>query len=204
MIVGFNRARVSNAQAARDHLDRWKTELRELSTPSEAFAGLTEDGEIVMMVRFSTEEEAAAHIASPEQQAQWSALKAFLASPPTPFSGDDVEIRGDEPADDVGFVQVMTGRTTDRAALEAGEREMTDSLQDRMREVHPAWRRSIRLWIDDEHLVEANLFTDEAGARRGEAAMGEDPELSAAFTKRSELLAEVEFLDLADPVVVAG
>jgi hypothetical protein len=111
----------------------------------------------------------------------------------------DVEILLNGGSDRAGFVQVMTGSAADRAAI---------AELDGLFSAHaPAWRPDVigglRAWLSPTDYVEVMYFTSEADARANEQR---DPpaEVAAHVATFQQLMSDVSYLDLAEPVLVAS
>lgn len=158
-------------------------------------SGVTDDGTAIVLVRFVDEDQARANSERPEQGEWWSETAALFAEEPTFRDTDDIVVWGDGGSDEAGFVQIMQGRTTDRARYqELGEQGMAT-----LSEVRPDVLGAYTAWTGDGNdYVEVIYFTNEAEARANEAAMGEreaPPEMQEMMT----LAGEISFLDLHEP-----
>src|SRR5204863_8070818 len=83
MFVQVIQGRVSDAGQARAQLDRWQTEL----APSSigwlgTTAGVTDDGTVVVLARFESEQAARQNSDRPEQSAWWEATAPLFTDPP--------------------------------------------------------------------------------------------------------------------------
>lgn len=158
--------------------------------------GATGDGRVVIGVRFASEADARANSERPEQGAWWAETAKLFDGEPAFFEGTDIDLVGLGTDDQAGFVQVMRGRG-DPATL----RGIDDEFAAVMERVHPALTALSRVWTGPDEYVEFVYFTDEAGARAGEQAMGQAPELAELLPRFEQLMADVEFFDLRDPVL---
>src|SRR5690349_340535 len=114
MFVQVIQGKVSDAAAARARLEQWKTEV----APGAigwlgSTAGVTEDGNLVVLARFESEEAARQNADRPEQTAWWEQTRQVFDGEPEfhDSSHVDVDLHGDP--DQARFVQVMQGRSTD-------------------------------------------------------------------------------------------
>jgi hypothetical protein len=106
---------VSDAGKARAALDRW---VEELAPGAEGWlgstAGVTDDGTLVALARFESEEAAMRNSERPEQGTWWEQQMATLFTGEPVFHNStavDADVYGDP--DEAGFVQVMQGRSKD-------------------------------------------------------------------------------------------
>ncbi|MGH9279405.1 MAG: hypothetical protein ACRD12_15030 [Acidimicrobiales bacterium] len=193
MFIQVIQGKTTNADGLRQQLDRWHQEL----APGAAgylgsTGGVADDGTVISLVRFETEEAARANSGRPEQGEWWNETAKF-------FDGDvvfrdcgDVDTTLAGGSDDAGFVQFMQGRVSDRARL----RELEEQLMPKMSEMRPDVIGSVRAW-DGDHYTEAIYFTSEEAARQGEASMsGEIPE---EFQEYMSLAEGLTYIDLKDP-----
>jgi hypothetical protein len=97
----------------------------------------------------------------------------------------------------VGFVQFITGKTTDRERMKATNRAMQDILRAERPEVLGA----TIAWHPDDRFTETVYFTSERDARAGESR--EFPGgVTGLFGQLMQLLSEVAFVDLRDPWLI--
>ncbi|MGA9746620.1 MAG: hypothetical protein WBQ50_04110 [Nocardioides sp.] len=177
--------------------DRW---IREVAPGAIGWLGgtfgFTDDGEMIAVVRFDSEESARDNAARPEQQAWWNEAEALYDGPVEFHDCSRVVMMMDGGSDEAGFVQVLRGRLDDPDALESGMREMETMLHDARPEILGA-----TFAIEpDGTFIETVSFTDEAAAREGESkampASGPEHDRLKAFW---ESIHDVEFKDLHQP-----
>ena len=158
-------------------------------------AGITPDGLLVALARFTSQETARANSERPEQ-GQWrESLAANLAGEASFFESADVDEDKLGDLDTAGFVQVMRGRVSDPAAA----RELLRVDPGVWAALRPDILGSLLISRDDGDYVMAVYFTSEAQAREAEK---QDPpaELVAQMEKLSALqVGEVTYFDLPDP-----
>ena len=107
-------------------------------------------------------------------------------------SSDTAEFLGGG-SNDAGFVQVMKSTGVDRAQL-----DRLDAQFEKFAKIRPDLIGGLRVWTGPDSCIEANYFTSEADARKGEQA--EMPaELQALMADFGQAMANTEFLDLTDP-----
>ena len=114
MFVQVIQGKVSDAAQVRAHLDKWVSEV----APGAigwlgSTGGVTEDGNLIALVRFESEEAAQQNSDRPEQGEWWETMASYFIDEPTFHNSTHVEV--DTPGDpaQAGFVQVMQGRTSD-------------------------------------------------------------------------------------------
>lgn len=114
MFVQVIRGHVSDAAQVRAQLDKWQSEV---APGAEGWlgstSGVTDDGEVVALVRFESEEAASQNSDRPEQGTWWQEMARLFIDEPVFHNSTSVEV--DTPGDpsQAGFVQVMQGRSSD-------------------------------------------------------------------------------------------
>lgn len=194
MFVQVIRAPVRDEEALVAALDRWETELR----PGAAgilgsTAGLTTDGEAVLVARFESEDAARRNSDRPEQRAWWAELEQALAGPARFFESAAVDVSMGGGSDDAGFVQVFWGRGDRNAA-----RSVMVQAEPVLRRERPDILGGFTVWLEDGRFVDVAYFRSEQEAREGEAR-----ELSeqgrAVFEQFGRVLAAEGYADLPKP-----
>jgi hypothetical protein len=195
MFVQVIQGHVSDAGKVHAQLEKW---MAKIGPRAEGWlgstSGVTDDGQLVAVVRFGSEEAAQRNSGLPEQGAWWDEMAALFTDEPVFHNSTWVEV--DTPGDpsQAGFVQVMQGRTSDpeRArelmASSAGWPEFRPDILGRLLVGHDidAWTMAI-------------YFTSEAAAREGEQK-ALPPDLEELMKELDALsLGEPGFLDLRDP-----
>lgn len=196
MFVQMFTGSVTDAEAVRAVLAGWPaTAGRDAVGWLGSTAGITEDGQLVGLARFTSQDAARTNSERLEQGQWWESLAANLDGEASFFeSGDVVEdIVGD--LDTAGFVQVMRGQVSDPAAA----RELARVDPGVWAGFRPDILGSVLMSRDDGEYAMAVYFTSEAEAREGERK--EPPaELAAQMEKMSALdVREVTYFDLRDP-----
>jgi hypothetical protein len=196
MFVQVIRGHVSDPAQVRERLDTW---LREVAPGAVGWlgstSGVTEDGQLVALARFDSEEAARRNSDRPEQSAWWRETATLFTDEPVFQDSTAVEV--DTPGDpsQAGFVQVMQGRSRD-----------LDRVRELMREDSTDWQSfrpeilgSLSVAHEGGAWTTASYFTSEAAAREGEQK--EMPAESQQVMKEMQSLSvgEPEFLDLRDP-----
>ncbi len=173
MFVQVIRAPVGDMASLDAALNRWDAELR----PGAAgflgsTAGLTTEGELVLVARFESDEAARRNSDRPEQAAWWAELEQALAGPASFFESSVVDVSMGGGSDDAGFVQVFWG---------SGDRDAARAV---MGEAEPILRRErpdivggFTVWSDDGRFIDVAYFRSEQEAPRrgGEGAVGGGP-----------------------------
>jgi hypothetical protein len=196
MFVQFIRATITDVEGLRSHLKRGRVEL----TPGVvgflgSTAGISTNGEFVVLARYDSAAACAASRARPESEAWWHDLEAFIDGAPVVKESERVSIliSGSDNAD---FVQIMEG-TGDPAALA--------ELDERFLEIAPTYRPDImggyRAYFDDDTWADITYFTSETEARAGESR--EMPvEVARLFEEFGRVAGIVAYHDLTEPLTV--
>jgi hypothetical protein len=189
MFVQVITGNVVDEDAMRRLMDRWDAELKPGAT---GYLGSTHgrsaQGPHYSVVRFASQEEAAANSARPEQ-GEWAAeLEKCFDGPITFRDFTDVMTFLEGGSDDAGFVQVIEGRCRDRARFEALMREFEQEAPT----ARPDVIGGLVAFAGDD-LVQVVYFRSEEAARAGEQAE------SSRAGELAELLSDIEFYDLRDP-----
>jgi hypothetical protein len=194
MFVQIIQGTVTDADALQRSVERWRKEIK----PGAhgylgSTGGVTPDGRGITIVRFESEADAQANSDRAEQGAWWNeASKAF---------GDDVTFHNCTEVqsilgggtDSAGFVQVLQGRTKDRAAM----RETAVAIQDELHALRPDILGVVIAFHGDGGFTQTIYFSSEEAARASEKAMQENPELSERL--RATLDGDLTFFDLLEP-----
>lgn len=196
MFVQVIQGKVSDVDRARARFDEWLTELSPgavgwLGTT----AGATEDGTLVVLARFESEEAAQQNGDRPEQTAWWEETSKVFADEPTFHNSTSVEV--DTPGDpaQAGFVQVMQGRSSDpERARELMANDPTD-----WQAFRPEILGTVNVGHESGAWTMAIYFTSEEAAREGERKEP-PPEMQEMMKEMDELtIGEPAFFDLKDP-----
>lgn len=194
MFVQVIRAPVGDSASLDAALNRWDDELRPGATGFlGSTAGLTADGEIVLVARFESEEAARRNSERPEQGAWWVELEQGLAGPAQFFESSAVDVSMGGGSDEAGFVQVFWGN---------GDRDAARAV---MAEAEPVLRRErpdilggFTVWAEDGRFVDVAYFRSEQEAREGEAKdLSEQGR--AVFEEFGRVLAAEGYADIPAP-----
>ena len=196
MFVQVFTGKVTDAEAVRAVFEGWRSGAgRDARGWLGSTAGVTDDGQLVALARFESQDAARANSERPEQGQWWESLAANLDGEASFFESSEVDedIVGD--LDRAGFVQVMTGKVSDPARA----RELANQDSGAWAGFRPDVLGSLMLGRDDGEYVMAIYFTSEAEAREGEKK--EPPaELAAQMQEMNALeVGETTYYDLRDP-----
>jgi hypothetical protein len=195
MFVQVIQGRIKDAGAFRKALDRWMDELKPGAEGwLGATAGVTDDGEFVSVVRFESEEAARRNSDRPEQTEWWNEFARNVEGEATFIDTSDVDLWQGGGSDDAGFVQIIQARVKDRVRY----RKMMEDTQDDMSKARPDVVGGITAWHGDR-FTDTVYFTSEAEARKGESQQNE--EFQAQMSEWNELVEDMRFTDLRDPIM---
>jgi hypothetical protein len=196
MFVQVIQGRVSDAGQVRAQLERWTAELASGSIGwLGTTAGVTDDGTLVALARFESEEAARQNSNRPEQSAWWEATAPLFTEEPVFHDSTSVEVDASGDPDSAGFVQVMQGRSSDPDRA----RELMASDPTDWRSFRPEILGTLNAAHDGDAWTMAIYFTSEEAAREGERK--EPPPESMRVMEQLNALSigEPRFFDLKDP-----
>lgn len=176
-----------------DHLNN---ELAVLPGWLGAAAGIARGNRFYASHRFESRAAADEAFATEKVSFWCEELERHIVDPETRQSDDaKILIHGD--ASRAGFVQLIMGRTSDRAGMEA----VNAGMQEVMRAHRPDVLGSLIFW-EGERFTEIVFFTSELEARAAESR--EFPGgLEGLFGELLQLTDDLEFVDLTDPWLAA-
>lgn len=196
MFVQVIQGKVKDKEAARERLSSWVSELG----PSAAgwlgsTGGVTEDGTLVLLARFESEDAARANSDRPEQGEWWAETEKIFDGEPS-FK-DSAMVRVDSPGDpdQAGFVQIMQGQVSD------GDRAMELMFGEDMdlASYRPDILGRLLAGHDGGGWTMAIYFTSEEDARAGEQKEA-PPEMEERMDEMQSMeVGPPTFLDLRDP-----
>ena len=164
MFIQIIQGKCTRQDECREMGERW---LRELAPGADGWLGgtygFTDDDQFLAIVRFESQEAAAANARRPEQGAWWSEMEDMFDGPVEFHDCADVTLMMGGGSDDAGFVQVIRGKVDDADTLKA---MMTDTEQ--LHEMRPDILGGTLAIEADGSFVETVSFSDEESARRGE------------------------------------
>lgn len=197
MFVQVITAKLVDADGLQRQVDRWQSEIRPLATGFVSSTnGVTDDGRLVVLARFESEEAAQRHSESQEQAAWWAETEKTLDDV-TFQNSADVTTMGRGPSADAGFVQVMRGRVVDAAKI-ADLRSRMAEFEAAMTSFRPDVLGDETVIHTDGTFTNAVYFTSETDARANEAKEA-PPEMQAMFGDWMTAAPVDEFLDLKNP-----
>jgi heme-degrading monooxygenase HmoA len=190
------RGKVNDPSAVRPVVDRW---MKELGPTANGWlgstSGITDDNELFVLVRFESEEAARANSDKPEQGAWWADMEKVFDGEPTFRDSNNVIVPSAGAPDTAGFVQVMSGQSSDpdRSA------QLMDSSRDARVAHRPDILGSITVVHGEGKFTMVIYFESEEAARKGESKPL-PAELQAQMQEMMSLsVGQPEFLDLKAP-----
>lgn len=195
MFAQIIRAKVSDPGAVRPVVDRWMKELGPNATGwLGSTSGVTEDGQLFVLVRFESEEAARANSDKPEQGKWWAEMEKLFDGEAAFQDSNDVQVDTPGDPDAAGFVQVMSGQVTDPERVKQLMADQPD-----MRALRPDILGSVTVNHDEGKWTMVIYFKSEAEAREGEAKEMPPEALKAMEEMQSLSIGQPEFLDLKAP-----
>ena len=196
MFAQIIRGKVNDPSAVRPVVDRW---MKELGPTANGWlgstSGITDDNELFVLVRFDSEEAARANSDKPEQGAWWAEMEKVFDGEPTFQDSKNVIVPSAGAPDTAGFVQVMSGQSSDpdRSA------QLMDSSRDARVAHRPDILGSITVGHGEGKFTMVIYFESEEAARKGESKPL-PAELQAQMQEMMSLsVGQPEFLDLKAP-----
>ncbi len=177
--------------------DHWRVDLASPAGWLGSAAGVTSDGRVSIVDRFSSAQGAEGNTRRPEHRSWWSTMERCFDGPVAVLGTEDVAVQQVRDATGAGFVQVMRARVRSRARFEAIEAQIGTAFA----ELRPDFLAGYRAWLDETTVVAVDYFSSEAEARSGEAKEMPD-DLRAGFQEWLSLLEGTEWYDLDDPWLV--
>ena len=202
MFVQVITGKTSKAAEVRAAVERWE---KDLAPGAEGWlgstAGVTEDGRLVALARFESEEAAQRNSDRPEQGEWWAEVAKLLDGEATFRNSVNVmpDLRGDP--DQARFVQVMQGQ---QGPDPKRAQELMNQNSDEWAAFRPEVLGSLGIAHPDDTWTMVLYFTSEADAREGERK--EPPaELQAQMEEMNKLsVGEPVYFDLKDPWLSSG
>jgi hypothetical protein len=195
MFAQIIRGKVSDPDAVRPVVDRWMKELGPNATGwLGSTSGVTEDGQLFVLVRFESEEAARANSDKPEQGKWWAEIEKLFDGEAAFQDSNEVQVDTSGDPDAAGFVQVMSGQVTDPERVKQLMADQPD-----MRELRPDILGSVTVSHDEGKWTMVIYFKSEAEAREGEAKEMPPEALKAMEEMQSLSVGQPEFLDLKAP-----
>lgn len=172
--------------------DRWEAELAPGATGYLGMTGgVADDGTVIMLARFESEDAASANSKRPEQGSWWNDTAEYFDGNVTFRDCTEVDVEQIGNLDDAGFVQVMQGTSSNKARV----RELGPGLTSKMAQLRPDVLGNVVAW-DGDHFTQVVYFRSEAEAREGEKKMADAP---SELQEIMELAPVTSYTDLKDP-----
>jgi hypothetical protein len=196
MFVQVIQGKVSDAAEARAAFDQWAQELAPGATGwLGSTAGVTEDGQLIAIARFESEEAARRNSDRPEQGQWWEQTSKIFTEEATFRDSTEVDIDQPGDPDKARFVQVIQGRSSDPARA----RELMQDNPDSWAAFRPDILGSVGAGHDGGAYTAVLYFTNEKEAREGERKEA-PPEMQAQMDEMGKLeIGEPTFLDIKEP-----
>ncbi|MDP9239139.1 MAG: hypothetical protein M3O55_00635 [Actinomycetota bacterium] len=195
MFVQVFQGQVSDPAAAHAALDKWAQELAPGATGwLGSTCGVTDDGTLIGLARFDSEESARRNSDRPEQDAWWAETSKLLTGEGTFHDSTDVMTMRQGGSDDAGFVQIIQGTAVDPERLRVLGKQFEDSYPD----FRPDLLGSVIAVHDHDQFVQAAYFVSEDQARVNEA-QDAPADAQPMLEEQMSLIKDPTFLDLRDP-----
>lgn len=200
MFVQVIKGRVSDREEMHAALDQWAQELAPAATGwLGTTAGVTAAGQLVVVVRFDSEEAARRNSDRPEQGQWWAQTAKLFTDEPTFRESTEVDLDLPGDPDQAGFVQVIEGRSSDPARA----RELMAQNPQAWAAFRPEILGSVGIGFDGGEYTAVLYFTSEEAAREGERKEA-PPELKAQMDAMGAVeVGAPAFHDLTDPWLYA-
>ncbi|HUP70178.1 MAG TPA: hypothetical protein VM142_10235 [Acidimicrobiales bacterium] len=197
MFVQVITAKVVDAEGMKRQVDRWEKEIRPgamgfLGSTS----GVTEEGRMIVLARFESEEAAQKNSERPEQGEWWAETEKALEEV-TFQNSEDVVVMGGGGSNDAGFVQVMRGRILDGAKMKEMQARLAE-FEQAMAAHRPDVIGDVTVTHPDGTYTDAIYFKSEAEARANENK-DMPPDMQAMFSEWMAAATVDEYLDLKEP-----
>jgi hypothetical protein len=199
MFAQIIQGRTSDPDALRAATDRW---MEELAPGADGWlgstAGVTDDGRVVVVVRFESADAARRNSDRPEQGRWWEGTGQLFDGEVAFLDSDDVTVELSGDPEQAGFVQVMQGQVTDP---DRARKIMAELPPDVMARYRPDVLGSVMIGSADGRWTQVVYFTSEDEARAAEGSEP-PPEVADAMQEMGSLsVGETQFLDLRHPVL---
>ncbi|MGO4613163.1 hypothetical protein AB4305_21615 [Nocardia sp. 2YAB30] len=199
MFIQVIQGKVSDADGLRRCMDLWTEELQPGAVGYLGTTwGLCDDGTCIALARFESADAARRNSERPEQNAWWAETERCFDGPVTFMDCPEVTQWMGGGSDEAGFVQILEGHTRDASRM----RELETQASDRLHEVRPEVLGGTLATYGSDGFVEAVYFTSEAEARAHEKMEIPD-DLRSLFEEENQLMREVTYFDLHEPMLVS-
>jgi hypothetical protein len=197
MFAQVIQARTSDEGALRARMEEWD---RNLKPDAEGFlgstAGVADDGEVILIARFTSQEAARRNSDRSEQGQWWAETERLLEGEARFYDCTEVEVTWGGGSDDAGFVQVIQGRLRDEDH-KVQWRQAEARAEEWIRENRPDIIGGIRAW-QDTNFSDFVYFTSEEEAREGEKKQPPAGSGDSAEDWTSQVN-DLKFIDLRRP-----
>ncbi len=188
---------VADHSVLRRQLQRWVVELRPGAVGFlGSTAGITPQGHFVSVARFDDKPAARSNRERPEQAQWWKDTERCFNGPVEFRESADLDFLGNGGSDSAGFVQVIEGRTGDRARFMVLEREIERGFV----KERPDFIGSMLVWWDSGAWLEVAYFSSEEQTRAAEQS-GLSEGLTNVFSEWQGLAAPSSYFDLTQPLL---
>jgi hypothetical protein len=196
MFVQVIQGHVSDAAPVRAQLDRWAEQVAPGAVGwLGSTSGVTDDGTLIALARFESQEAAQQNSDRPEQTAWWEQTAALFTDEPVFHNSTSVEVATHGDPSKAGFVQVMQGRSSDPDRA----RELMANDQTDWQGFRPDILGTVSVGHDGGAWTMAIYFTSEEAARAGEQ-QEPPPQLQEMMKEMDALtIGQPVFFDLRDP-----
>jgi len=194
MFVQVIQGNTSDPEGFRRQLDRWNEELRPGAIGFlGSTAGVAQDGTAIAVARFESAEAAGQNSERPEQGRWWAEMEKTFDGEVSFHDYEEIRLLHGGGSDDAGFVQIISGRATDKDRMNALE----DKILDWFPNVRPDFIGSLLAW-DGDRFTEVAYFESEAAARAGETRVAESDN-AAQFQEWIDLCEDLTYIDITEP-----
>jgi hypothetical protein len=200
MFIQVIQGKVSDEPGLLRSMKRWQSELQ---PGAEGYLGTTSgmcaDGTFIALARFESEQAARRNSERPEQGMWWADTEKCFEGDVTFLDCPEVMEWLDGGSDTAAFVQVMEGHSRDRNRMHT---LMTQNAE-RIHQMRPEIIGGTLSTFGDDGYVEAVYFRSEDEARAHEK-MDVPDDLRSALEEENELMGDVAFFDLHEPMLVSA
>lgn len=198
MFVQMIEGNTDDPEALRQCVERWERDLRPGAIGYlGSTGGVSDDGRVVLLARFTDQDAAQANAARPEQGEWWSEMERCFSGPVAFHETDDVAEMRHGDAQRARFVQVMEGHVTDRARADRLQGQADPVLAS----MRPELLGTTTAYFDDGEFASVAYFTSEDEARRNEQHAPPE-ELADQMAEWGRVMEVEEYIDLTRPVLI--
>jgi hypothetical protein len=170
MFVQVFQAKIKDADLWARRVATWRKEIRPKTTGFLGFtSGVTADGQMITVVRFTSQEAAKVDNDLPVQGAWFEETTKAFDGDVTFHDCAEVDEMFGGGSDAAGFVQVMQGRAKDQARMRTRGKELEPELH----KLRPDVLGGTVAWHGDGGFTQVVYFTSQEEARKNEQVMAE-------------------------------